>query len=130
MTANIKLKQGDKTYTPVFVNNVIYWCDESFRNSANLVKGDGLLFSRDNEDYELYYYEAEDGFGLGVLDLNNQRCTISRTRCCLIKAQSKPILRNMPVVNIDNFYTQENVEQISSIPVIEIDKEFNIINQN
>ena len=72
ITNKTVLKQENNTFTPVEVDNVIYWVDESFKDSSKLVKGNALLFTKESGERELYYFDEHDGYGLGVYYLLNR----------------------------------------------------------
>lgn len=97
------LKQGDKTFQPVEVDGVVYWIDESFTDDYKLLKSDGILFTRDSGDREIYSYYEHDGYGLGVFDLKGKRYTISVSRSSKIVAQSQPKLEDVPVISLDSY---------------------------
>ena len=97
------IKQWDKTFQPIEVDGVVYWIDITFKESENLKRGNGILFTKENGEREVYTYDEHDGYGLGVFDLQKQRCTIRQSAWCLIVAQSQATLYKVPIINLDSY---------------------------
>ena len=96
-----------KRYLPVEINDNIYWLDETFRDPKKLNKNDAILFTKEPGVYEIYYFDKLDGYNLEVYDLDKKtKYTVEENSCCKIVAQSKNVLNNITVINLDEYLYQ------------------------
>jgi hypothetical protein len=69
--------------------------------SDSLKKDDPILFTPSTGEREIYFYDSCDGYGMGVYDINNQRCTISYSRTCKILGVLDKEIEGVPNVSIN-----------------------------
>lgn len=158
ITNKTKLKQGDKIYEPVEVGGVIYWGDKyadingyyldeknninkSFKNNAGFYRGCSKIVAQSQPKHE----------GIPVISLDSYIQKLASDRINMYTNEDEQVFiegyKSNPNQWTDNdiiktielareehdrgyylYNTEEILEQINYIELIEIDEQFNIIN--
>jgi hypothetical protein len=108
ITNKTLIKQLNKKYNSVEVDGVFYWFDDEIKGE----KGCNYNFGLNNIDNLPKYYPEH---------------STEWNFCRKIIAQSQNKLEGVPTILLMNYSSEQILEQINSISVIELDEEFNII---